>query len=51
MNPARSLGPAIVAGFGGNGAPIGAVWVFIVGPLIGGLLAAMVYKALEQGKK
>ena len=51
VNPARSLGPAIVAGFGGNGAPIGAVWVFIVGPLIGGLLAAMVYKALEQGKK
>lgn len=51
VNPARSLGPAIVAGFGGNGAPIGAVWVFIVGPLIGGLLAAMVYKALEQGKR
>lgn len=51
VNPARSLGPAIVAGFGGNGTPIGAVWVFIVGPLIGGLLAAMVYKALEQGKK
>lgn len=51
VNPARSLGPAIVAGFGGNGAPLGAVWVFIVGPLVGGLLAAMVYKALEQGKK
>ena len=51
VNPARSLGPAIVAGFGGNGAPIGAVWVFIVGALIGGLLAAVVYKALEQGKK
>lgn len=51
VNPARSLGPAIVAGFGGNGAPLGAVWVFIVGPLLGGLLAAVVYKALEQGKK
>lgn len=51
VNPARSIGPAVVAGFGGNWAPMGAVWVFIVGPLVGGLLAAVVYKALEQGKK
>lgn len=51
VNPARSIGPAVVAGFGGNWAPMGAVWVFIVGPLVGGLLAAIVYKALEQGKK
>ena len=51
VNPARSIGPALVAAFGGNGAPIGAVWVFIVGPLIGGLLAAYVYKFLEKAEK
>lgn len=50
VNPARSLGPAIVAAFGGNGAPMGAVWVFIVGPLVGGLLAAYTYKYLESNK-
>ena len=50
VNPARSIGPALVAAFGGNGAPMGAVWVFIVGPLLGGLLAAYIYKALEGGK-
>ena len=50
VNPARSLGPAIVAAFSGNGAPMGAVWVFIVGPLIGGLLAAYTYKTLEKSK-
>ncbi len=48
VNPARSIGPALVAAFGGNGAPMGAVWVFIVGPLVGGLIAACVYKALER---
>lgn len=48
VNPARSIGPALVAAFGGNGVPMGAVWVFIVGPLVGGLLAAYVYKALER---
>lgn len=47
VNPARSLGPAIVAAISGNTAPIVAVWVFIVGPLAGGALAAYVYKFLE----
>ncbi|MBQ6414215.1 aquaporin [Candidatus Saccharibacteria bacterium] len=48
VNPARSIGPALVAAFSGNGAPMGVVWVFIVGPLLGGLLAAYTYKALEK---
>jgi len=48
VNPARSIGPALVAAFGGNSVPMGAVWVFIVGPLAGGLLAAYVYKTLES---
>ncbi|MBR3229071.1 aquaporin [Candidatus Saccharibacteria bacterium] len=48
VNPARSLGPAIVSAIAGNAAPIGAVWVFIVGPLVGGLLAAYVYRMLER---
>ena len=48
VNPARSLGPAVVAVFGGSGAAMGAVWVFIVGPLLGGALAAYTYKLLEK---
>ncbi len=48
VNPARSLGPAIVAAIGGNGAPISVVWIFIVGPLLGGILAAYVYRLLEK---
>ena len=46
--PARSLGPAIVSALGGNGEALGVVWVFIVGPLIGGALAAYTYKLHEK---
>lgn len=51
VNPARSLGPAIVAAIDGNSAPISCIWVFILGPFIGAVLAAVVYKFLESGKE
>lgn len=50
VNPARSIGPAIVAAVNGNTAPIACVWVFIVAPLVGGVLAAVVYKYLADEK-
>ena len=50
VNPARSFGPALIALFTGNTAPIAVVWVFIVAPLIGGALAAYAYKALKAAK-
>jgi MIP family channel proteins len=37
LNPARTLGPMIVAG------QFSAVWVYIVGPIVGAVLAAVVY--------
>ena len=46
VNPARSLGPAIVAAISGNTTPIGCVWVFLVAPLIGAALAALIYRGL-----
>ncbi|MCQ2539492.1 MAG: aquaporin [Acetatifactor sp.] len=50
VNPARSFGPAVVAAISGNTAPIACLWVFIVGPLVGAALAAVVYKFLESDK-
>lgn len=47
VNPARSFGPAIVAAISGNGDPVASLWIFIVGPLVGAALAAVVYKFLE----
>ncbi|MCR5203221.1 MAG: aquaporin [Lachnospiraceae bacterium] len=51
VNPARSIGPAIVAAITGNSVPFSEVWVFIVGPLVGAALAAFVYKFLESADK
>lgn len=48
VNPARSFGPALVALFTGNAAPIACLWVFIVGPFVGAALAAIVYNFLEK---
>ena len=48
VNPARSFGPAIVAAIGGNTAPMASLWVFIVAPLIGAALAAVIWKALSK---
>ena len=41
VNPARSIGPALFAG----GEALSQVWVFIVGPLVGGALAAGIWTA------
>ena len=48
VNPARSFGPAIVAAIAGNTAPIASLWIFIVAPLIGAALAAVIWKALSK---
>lgn len=48
VNPARSIGPAIVAAIDGNTDPISCVWVFIVGPLLGAAAAAGVYAYLSK---
>ncbi len=47
VNPARSIAPAVFAAINGNTAPIAALWVFIVGPLLGAALAALTYKNLK----
>lgn len=43
VNPARSLGPAIV-GFATNPTALSQVWLFIVAPLIGAGLAGLLFK-------
>lgn len=48
VNPARSLGPALMAAFTGNSEPLTQLWVFIVGPFVGAALAAFCYKFLES---
>jgi len=47
VNPARSIGPAIFAG----GKALSQLWLFLVAPVIGGLIAALVWKTLLEKKE
>ena len=47
VNPARSLAPAIFLG----GEALRQIWVFILAPLVGGALAAFLFKYLNTTKK
>lgn len=44
INPARSIGPAVFVG----GWAIEQLWLFIVAPLVGGVIAAIVYMAFKS---
>jgi len=43
VNPARSFGPAIYAG----GEPLAQLWVFFAAPILGGIIGALIYNAIE----
>ena len=45
MNPARSLGPALVSG------ELGSLWVYLTAPFLGAVLAALVYQYLRGGHR
>ena len=40
VNPARSLGPALFSG----GKALAQLWLFIVAPIVGAIIAALVWK-------
>jgi aquaporin Z len=46
MNPARSIGPAVVSG------ELHALWLYILAPAVGAALAGLTYQFLrgEQGR-
>ncbi len=43
MNPARSLGPALVSG------ELTAIWIYLTAPLAGAALAGLTYQAIRSG--
>jgi aquaporin Z len=44
VNPARSIGPALFVG----GKALTDLWVFIVGPILGGLIGAGIWKVVDK---
>jgi aquaporin Z len=47
VNPARSLGPALVVG----GTALSQVWLFIIAPLVGGIVAALIHMVIADRSK
>ena len=45
VNPARSFGPALIAG------NLSGIWVFLLAPLVGGILASLIYTFLAKEDK
>lgn len=43
MNPARSVGPALLAG----GEALGCLWIYLIGPVIGAVVGAITYEFLR----
>jgi aquaporin Z len=43
VNPARSIGSAVVGG------DIGQLWIYIVGPVLGGIIGYGIYRVIESG--
>ena len=42
LNPARTIGPALATGNFSN------LWVFLLGPVLGGVAAGLLYKAVYE---
>jgi MIP family channel proteins len=42
LNPARSLGPALVSG------SLGSLWIYLLAPLAGGILGVMLYERVSR---
>ena len=52
VNPARSIATAFAALiYNGDATPLSQVWIFILAPLVGAVIAAIVYKALHKEAK
>lgn len=47
VNPARSFGPALAMFTQGDAAALSQVWVFIVAPLVGATLAALIFATFK----
>lgn len=48
MNPARSFGPALISGLANSGIDWANLTIYIVGPIIGGIIGAFLYHIIRQ---
>jgi len=51
MNFVRSLSPALAAAIAGNLLPLSKIWIYLVGPIIGGIIGATLYEYIFKPAK
>jgi aquaporin TIP len=51
LNPARAFGPALAASLCGAQYPWGTMWLYWVGPILGGIVASLIYKGFFYPKE
>ena len=51
VNPARSFGPALLQAFASNTTSLSQVWIWTLAPILGAILAALIYGFLTRGAK
>ncbi|HYN77665.1 MAG TPA: aquaporin Z [Lamprocystis sp. (in: g-proteobacteria)] len=50
VNPARSTGPALALMLNGQGAAMAQLWLFWAAPLLGGVIAGVIYRLFETNE-
>ncbi|MCR5809614.1 MAG: aquaporin [Clostridiales bacterium] len=50
VNPARTFGPAIMKAIQGHPEALAQYWIFVVGPLAGAIIAAVLYRIINRCK-
>ncbi len=51
MNFARSLAPALAAAMAGDVLPLTKLWIYLIGPIIGGIIGAALYEYIFKPSK
>ncbi|MEM2234474.1 MAG: aquaporin, partial [Desulfurococcaceae archaeon] len=51
MNFARSLSSAIAAAIAGDVLPLSKIWIYLIGPIIGGIIGATLYEYIFKPAK
>lgn len=51
VNPARTFGPYVVTEIFGGAVPWSELWIYVVGPLVGGALGAIVYALIAMPER
>ena len=51
VNPARSFGPAFIKALQGDPSALNVYWIFLVAPIVGAIIAALLYRLINREKK